>query len=193
MKALLTFIIVVSILSFSSCSDDPSKLSSQETEAWRKKSDSIIAITFDTLRSSLAKAIAEGNFEGAINFCREAAYPLTATYMTPGTRLKRVSDRYRNPANKPDEKEQSILAAFKDLKDSGKPVDPVFELDEDGNRHYFKPIFIQSLCLNCHGSRDEQIRPDVWNAIRQRYPSDLAFDYQEGDLRGLWHLSYNKN
>ncbi len=193
MKALLTSIIVVSSLNLLSCGDDPSKLSLQETGTWTKKSDSIIAITFDTLRSSLAKAITEGNFEGAINFCREAAYPLTATYMTPDTKLKRVSDRYRNPANKPDEKEQSILAAFQDLKDSGKPVDPVLELDKEGNRHYFKPIFVQSLCLNCHGSRNEQIRPDVWNAIRQRYPSDLAFDYKEGDLRGLWHLSYNKN
>ncbi|MBL7739659.1 MAG: DUF3365 domain-containing protein [Chitinophagaceae bacterium] len=164
-----------------------------ENEAlWKSKGDSLISRTFDTLRNTLLKAIGEKGLTGAIAFCNTEAGKLTHTYATEEVTIRRSSDKTRNPANIPDSLEQKILSVFyQQIKDK-KEVTPVFEKDAAGNRHYFKPILLQSICLNCHGDRVTQIKPDVWQAIQQKYPADSAFNYKEGDLRGIWHVVFKK-
>jgi hypothetical protein len=157
------------------------------------KADSLITITFDTLRNSLLKAIIENNYEGAITFCKEAASPLINTYTSDGIIIRRTSEKYRNPSNKPDSMEQRILASYQQLKNSQQAIEPIFEEDKQKRYHYFKPIIIQAMCLNCHGSKTNQIQPAVWQSIQQEYPADLANDYKEGDLRGMWHITFSKN
>lgn len=49
---------------------------------------------------------------------------------------------------------------------------------------------MQGLCLSCHGEKYTEIKADVLEVIQQKYPGDLAFNYKEGDLRGVWHLVY---
>lgn len=153
----------------------------------------MITITFDTLRSSLDKAITEKNYEGAIGFCSTAASSLINTYVSEGTTIKRTSNKYRNSSNAPDCMEQRIMAAFHQLKNIQQAIKPVFEEDKKGKYHYFKPIILQAMCINCHGSAAEQIQPAVWQSIQQKYPADLAHDYREGDLRGMWHVTLSKN
>src|SRR5690606_17842879 len=70
--------------------------------------DRIVAMTFDTLRKSLQGAIAQGNFEGAIAFCREQANPVTATY-ADSFKIRRTALRVRNPDNRPDSLELAVL------------------------------------------------------------------------------------
>jgi hypothetical protein len=48
---------------------------------------------------------------------------------------------------------------------------------------------MQGMCLSCHGKR-EQIPAPTLNAINQLYPNDKAFDFKEGDLRGIWHITF---
>ena len=57
--------------------------------------------------------------------------------------------------------------------------------------HFFKPILLQPLCLNCHGTPGKQIQNSTLAKIQVLYPSDQAFDYKEGDLRGVWHIVFN--
>jgi hypothetical protein len=47
------------------------------------------------------------------------------------------------------------------------------------------------MCLNCHGDKITQIKPDTWKTLQEKYPADLAFDYKEGELRGIWHLVFS--
>jgi hypothetical protein len=103
-----------------------------------------------------------------------------------------LADKYRNPVNAPDSMEQRILAVFHQSKSKQEAIKPILEEDQRGNYHYFKPILLQTMCLNCHGSRDEQIQPATWQSIQQKYPADMAYNYKEGDLRGMWHITFLK-
>ena len=44
-------------------------------------------------------------------------------------------------------------------------------------------ITVESACLACHGAKAD--RPAF---IQKRYPEDRAFDFEEGDLRGLYSV-----
>jgi hypothetical protein len=57
---------------------------------------------------------------------------------------------------------------------------------------YYKPIRIaMPACLKCHGSAEKDIDPKTLAIIRQKYPDDLATNYKEGDLRGLWKITFS--
>ena len=160
----------------------------EDLSAWKIKGDSVVTRSFDTLRNTLLRTIGEKGFAGAVGFCNEQAIPLTNTYSTEGVSIKRTSDRLRNPANAPDSMEARILSQLSSLKRKNLPLID-FVVPDDNGYHYFKPIVIQALCLNCHGARSAQIKPGTWDAIIQKYPADSAFNYKESDLRGIWHIT----
>jgi len=190
-KQIFPVFILFSVAIFS-CNNKKNDTGKLNKTAFIAKADSLISITFDTLKSSLMRAIGENNYEGAIAFCNAAASPLTNTYISDEITIKRTSDKYRNPSNAPDSMEQRIMALFHQLKNKQEAIKPVFEEDKQGEYHYFKPIILHAMCVNCHGSKAEQIQPSVWQSIQQKYPTDLAYDYKEGDLRGMWHVISSK-
>ena len=55
-----------------------------------------------------------------------------------------------------------------------------WERDEQGV-HYYRRINVQASCLACHGAKDS--RPSF---VKDKYPQDLAYDFQVGDLRGMY-------
>jgi Protein of unknown function (DUF3365) len=190
-KQILSCLLLFSAFIFSckNKSDDNGELKKTPFIA---QADSLISATFDTLKRSLQKAIGENNYEEAIAFCNAAASPLTNTYVSDEITIRRTTDKYRNASNAPDSMEQRILAAFQQSKNNQEAITPVFEDDKQGKYHYFKPIILQAMCLNCHGSKTDQIQPAVWQSIQQKYPADLAYNYKEGDLRGMWHVVFSK-
>ena len=153
--------------------------------------DRIITRTFDTLRASLVSAIQSQGFPGAIEFCNVKAGALTSLY-GDSVSVRRTAIRFRNPANKPDSLEAQILQSWNRLMNDGQKLQPRM-IRTGGQIHYFKPIITQGMCLNCHGSPKGQILPATAEAIRKHYPDDLAIDFQEGDLRGAWHLIFDKS
>lgn len=161
--------------------------------ALRSKGDSLITQTFDTLRNTLLRAIGEKGFPGAVSFCNTEALPLTNSYVAEGITIKRSSDKIRNIVNTPDSMEQEILSIYLQMKKDKQELKSVLKKDAAGNYHYFKPILLQTMCLNCHGDKTTQIKPDTWEVILQKYPNDAAFNYKDGDLRGIWHLTFLKN
>jgi hypothetical protein len=48
---------------------------------------------------------------------------------------------------------------------------------------YVEPIFVQPLCVTCHGAN---LAPDLRAKIEELYPSDQATGYAPGDLRGIF-------
>ncbi len=155
-----------------------------------KKGNEIVALTFDTLRNSLLHAISSQGVEGAITFCNENAYPITATY-ADSVVIRRSALRYRNPKNRPDSLERLILDEMnQQVLSAGKPGTKIVRSNSGGEIHFFKPIVLQPMCLNCHGAPGKEIAAATVTKIQELYPEDRAVDFKEGDLRGVWHIVF---
>jgi hypothetical protein len=171
-----------------SCNSQNSEITSMD---FLKAGDSLSQKTFDTLSRSLQKAIGEGSFENAIMACKEMAPGLTGTYDNRSTTIGRTGMRVRNAANEPDALEKPQLEYFQKLFEEGQPLKPKLVADEKGMVHYFKPILLQPLCLNCHGNEVVDISPAVLAMLKKEYPEDKATGFAAGDLRGMWHITFN--
>jgi len=95
-----------------------------------------------------------------------------------GFSFNNVSDQPRNPDHAADAVELEAMAYFREhpteqmlFKPFTKPNDEPFYL-------YARPIWIEKYCLKCHGKRENA--PET---IRKLY--DTAWNYKEGDLRGV--------
>jgi hypothetical protein len=140
-------------------------------------------------RALLMKEISALGPAGALQECSAVALDLAKKHEGDGWRIRRVSDRLRNPADAPDKYETAVLASFA-AKHSKGALGPDTEQIEvvtgnDGKHlRYMRPITIAgALCLKCHGGAGE-IAPDVQARIRQLYPADRATGYRLNDLRG---------
>ena len=170
-----------------SCNQHKSELDTTNSipdSVYLKNGDQLVLQTFDTLRNSLLTAIGEQGFAHAVQFCNEKAYPLTGSYASEELIIRRASTRSRNPSNKPDSLEMTVFSEFQ----SNGPGTKIIRTK--GEVHYIKPIMMQAMCLNCHGSPDLDIKPETWAAIQRNYPQDKAIGYAEGDLRGIWHIIF---
>lgn len=158
---------------------------------YSKAGNRIVALTFDTLRNSLLHAIRSQNVDGAIAYCNEQAYPITAIY-SDSVIIRRTSLRIRNHQNSPDSLEHFMLNFMgEQMKTMKMPDTKIVRSKSTKEIHFFKPILLQPLCLNCHGTPGKQIQNSTLAKIQVLYPNDQAFDYKEGDLRGIWHIVFN--
>jgi hypothetical protein len=161
-----------------------------DAAVWMQRGDSITKITFDTLRNTLMRTLADSGFSAAIGVCQTGAEALTNSYVGEGVSVRRTTLKPRNAANAADTMEMRLLQAMAKLQAAGTSPTPVVEQSADGKAHYFKPIMLQALCLNCHGQPQTDIKPEVWQALQKAYPADSAHGYHEGDLRGMWHVVF---
>ena len=144
-------------------------------------------ILLKTLKTKMKKHMADGGAMGAFNFCSDEAYSLTESVnktLPSGITTKRISLKYRNPANAPQEDEAKILSSIETLKKSNVVLPEYFIEQVDVNKFkYYKPIVINDkACLKCHGAPSKDI--DLRRAISKRYPIDKAKDYKMDDVRG---------
>lgn len=150
--------------------------------------NAMVSHTFDTLRSELLKAIGSYGMEGAITFCKENALLITDIY-ADSVVIKRAAMRYRNPANQSDSLESVVMEEMERQLVSGRPTVKVIR-SSSSDIHFFKPILLQAMCLNCHGTPGKQIQTPTLARIQQLYPDDRAVNFKEGDLRGVWHIIF---
>lgn len=184
----LTFCIAITLL-LSAC--EKKKLSTApiiHDSIYIDAGNRISAVTFDSLRSSLIKAINTAGLSGAVSFCNIKAPEITQQYADTFL-IKRTALRYRNTNNKPDSLELDILLKMTDEVETVRI--PKSRLVRDkGVVHYFKPTIMQGMCLRCHGKPREQIPAPALTEINRLYPNDKAIDFKEGDLRGIWHITF---
>jgi hypothetical protein len=145
------------------------------------------------LKAHLQEALAQGDLPAAFEACAVLAQPLTAEVrekLPPGVSLKRASNRFRNPANAPDEWEARALAFFEtQLAENGELPGNFCQYDrEERTYRYNRPLTVQKLCLRCHGSPD-RMDPSVLRSLLENYPEDRAVGYAEGDFRGIIRVS----
>jgi hypothetical protein len=147
-----------------------------------------------TLGSNLQKHMKEGGPIKAAEFCITNAYPLTdkvSSDLGTDVSVKRVSLKYRNPANAPLEDETVVLNALESLQKEGVilPEYLVKHVDKETYK-YYKPLNInKGVCLKCHGVIDN---PELSAKIAKTYPGDKATGYKLGDLRGAIVVTIKK-
>lgn len=152
----------------------------------------VVALTFDTLRNALIHAISEKDFDGAVAFCNEKAYQITGFY-ADSVLVRRTSLKVRNQGNRPDSLELQVLHEMEAMAREGQSPAPKVVRDNSGRKvHFFKPIVLQAMCLNCHGKPNLQVQPATLQKIKEFYPEDAAVDYAEGNLRGTWHVVFTQ-
>lgn len=154
------------------------------------------ATAFDSLSTRLKGALQGEGPTGAVAYCQVAAEDiLSAVAFTSDRELhpevRRSSLRWRSPANEPTAKQRNILEFMQRSHLAGEAVEARVEL-EDHRVHYYQPIFIQPLCLACHGKPGEDIGDETLATIDVLYPNDRARGYRAGDLRGIWHISFDR-
>lgn len=122
----------------------------------------------------------------AVEFCNLRAYPLTDSMSVAlKVRIKRVSDRPRNPNNKASQLELRYIEKYKLALEGGVKIRP--EMQElNGKMVGYYPITSHEMCLKCHGDKECEIPAMVLKNIRELYPNDLATGYDENELRGIW-------
>ena len=105
------------------------------------------------LKKELSAAMQEGGTEAALHVCNTKAAEVTEMLCSElGVDVARVSSRWRNPDNAPDELETAVLAAFEANPAQGDTLVGM----PNGGILYMKPIRVGSpLCLKCHGSESE--------------------------------------
>ncbi|CUS77508.1 Protein of unknown function (DUF3365) [Candidatus Kryptonium thompsonii] len=141
----------------------------------------------DSVKSVLFQELGKGGYVGAIKACSNIAQDIIKTYQEKhGFYIRRVSEKYRNKLDKPDDYELKILRKLDELNKKGELPQEYYEVvEENGVRYlrYFKPLIVQPMCLNCHGS-DEFLKKEIKEFLKEKYPDDKAVGYKAGDFRG---------
>jgi hypothetical protein len=87
--------------------------------------------------------------------------------------------------------EQEILTVWEDKIANAGEINPVLFESEDVV-DFYSPIIIQPMCTTCHGIQGQTFTAESEAVIKQKYPNDIATGYSEGDLRGMWHITFKK-
>jgi hypothetical protein len=151
------------------------------------RSRRVVRELVDSVKSVLLSEISKGGYVQAIRGCSKVAQDIVEAYRRKfDLYVRRVSERYRNRADIPDDYEMKILKMFEKMNREGNlPFEHYEVIEEDGKRYfrYMKPLVVNPICLNCHGTEDD-IRPEVRRILKEKYPDDRATGYKVGDLRG---------
>jgi PAS domain S-box-containing protein len=101
-----------------------------------------------------------------------------ANWNNSGVMFNNVSDQPRNPGNQADPEETAAMAWFRQNPKAVERMERVEKPAGKGYLLYTAPIWIEQLCLKCHGDREAAPA-----SIRDNY--DAAYGYQLGELRGV--------
>ncbi|MGE5356658.1 MAG: DUF3365 domain-containing protein [Deltaproteobacteria bacterium] len=203
MRILINFFFFIGLLIFVSCKSEANKsdanalIPEPKWEDYKgeytKKADYFVQDAALALKTKLTEAMKKGGVENAINVCNEVAQKMMDSISAQnGVQIKRTALNFRNQKNAPDKYDIEMLNNFIKLKSEGRElVSDGIELENRQVKLYV-PILTQKLCLECHGTPVQDIKPEVSKLIAKLYPADKATGFKEGDLRGAWVIQMEK-
>lgn len=147
--------------------------------------------TKKVLGKNLMSTIQKKGTLEALQFCNHKAYPLTDSMSVKfNAKIKRVSDKPRNPKNTANKKELEIINQYKKLVAKKAEINPITETN-NGKTQFYYPIVTNSMCLQCHGKPTQQVKPMTLKKLVALYPLDKATGYTENEVRGIWSITFN--
>ena len=184
------------------CGGDPQKKKAtaqpekdgQQTSAvdYRKEGMDYAMAVQGALGKTLQGKIKETGTAGAIEFCNVRALAITdSVARTLGASISRITDQPRNPQNRANAEEMKFISNFRAELAAGQAPEPLI-VRQDSLIYFYYPILTNNLCLQCHGKRDSDIAPEVYQKLEILYPEDKAVAYSANQLRGLWKVAFNE-
>ncbi len=92
-------------------------------------------------------------------------------------KIRRTALRYRNPKNRPDATDTTVMERFLATKEFNEPL----VVDMGDSYRVYKALEVKQPCLACHG---ENISQDLQKMLIRKYPTDMATNFKLGDFRG---------
>ncbi|MGM0480662.1 MAG: Tll0287-like domain-containing protein [Pseudomonadota bacterium] len=132
----------------------------------------------------------------AIRVCNEQAPEIArAVSQQLGVSVSRTALKVRNPDNSPTERQQQVLKQFEQQwqqsqRNDNNDVPATTYTNGQGDEVWMKAIVMQPQCSACHGSA---IKPELKQAIKQRYPDDQATGFEVGDVRGAFVVTSHQS
>ena len=184
---IISFICINSIIIFGCRSNEKNNSNDVKVNKdYLKVGKKYVATAQETLSNNLTEAIAAGGPAHAIDFCNTKAIELTDSISKElKVKIKRVSNRNRNPLNATNKEEQINFQQWKSDNQNGKNLSPVLR-EMNGKALGYYPIITNQLCLMCHGVRNKDITKETQQVLDRLYPADKAFDYTANELRGMF-------
>ncbi len=139
----------------------------------------------DLLRIGLASTLEDRTEpvtgETFVQVCKPVGMQAMQLSRENGWQVKQIARKYRNPAHAPDtDTAVQALDRFE--------ADPTLigywneeTIHDQAGARYYRRIDIQPSCLACHGAKAD--RPEF---VKANYPQDRAYDFEVGDLRGMY-------
>lgn len=142
------------------------------------------------LGKNLMQAMQKDGTIGALSFCNEKAYPLSDSMaVVQNVKLKRVSDKPRNPVNQATAEELNHIELYKNSIANQKTPEPLVTRSADEVQVYY-PILTNGMCLQCHGT-SKNIEPNTLKKLTLLYPTDKALEYDLNEVRGMWRVTFD--
>lgn len=172
---MLRIVLVLSlILASSGC-----KSSKRDEAKWKEAGAQALLPFKRSLKQALVAGLEDGPIE-AISACRVEAPKLTEAASAGGIKIGRTSTKLRNSSNAPKLWMQPFLQVYETDPEGREPG--VVLIDEK-TVGYVEPIFVQPLCVTCHG---DELAPNLEAKLKELYPDDQATGYVPGDFRGVF-------
>ena len=140
------------------------------------------------LKQNLSQKMKEQGAAEAALFCSTSATDLAkevSKTLPDGIKVKRITDKPRNPNNLANEEQLKVLQQIKSQIKNKDTSRLVIKQISPNRYQVYQPITMGGKCLTCHG--DENIRnKNAYEIISSKYPNDKATGYKEGDFRGAF-------
>lgn len=168
-------------------------LTPKEEEAYLVKGKEISTESFKALSGKLKEQLQKGGVVHAVPFCNSEALPITKELSEKyNVSIKRTSNKIRNKKNNSTTRELEVVEKFITLKENNKELAPIVEVGKNDKVHFYAPIIMKSNCLVCHGTVGQELSVKNDSIIKLLYPNDKATNYKEGDVRGIWSITFDK-
>ncbi len=162
-------------------------------ESLIKRGSKIAKLTASYLQKALKNAIMEDGLEYSIEICNIDALNITDSISeSESVQIKRLAKKYRNPVNKTDSAESELFNSYISDLHGEKQLNPKIIPDDNGHPVYYNPIYVGELCLNCHGESGKNIDSKLAKVINELYPEDKATNFKQGQLRGMWSITFTE-
>ena len=144
----------------------------------------VAILGLDNMRSSLAGTIGadEVNGDTFARVCKPVGMQARQIGESNGWEVKQVAIKNRNSTNQADIVAARLSAFFEAEAGRDSLWLRTKQADIKGWR-YLRRITVEPSCLACHGTKES--RPAF---VKEKYPDDRAFDFEVGDLRGLYSV-----
>jgi hypothetical protein len=160
-------------------------------KALRDRAFKAAAITTRVLGKKLHLLVKKEGPEYAVEFCSKEAMRLTDSVSNAmGLNIRRLAKKYRNPDNETLGKDSLIFKKYIIDWLAHQPLNEQIIINKRGNPVYYNPIRVKHFCLTCHGEPGKTMNPDLAEKIKKHYPEDKATGFKEGQLRGMWVITF---